>query len=281
MLGYITYKTTKFMKKILIAAMSIIMLMSNISAFGWGQKGHDVVAAIAEQHLTRKAKKAITEILDGKSIVYYSSWMDNIQNSPDWDKGYNKTKTWHYANVDKGETYQTMQKNENGDVITGLEFLTKELTENYDNLTDSTRADYVKMIVHMVGDMHCPMHAGRLSDRGGNGTKVKWFGQNTNLHSIWDSKIIESARKWGYKEWVEQLDRTDKKFKKEVMRGTYEEWFKETVEGAASIYEYVESMQKENPNLSYQFVYDFSPLLEDRLLVGGYRLAFVLNEIFG
>ena len=281
MLGYITYKTTKFMKKILIAAMSIIMLMSNISAFGWGQKGHDVVAAIAEQHLTRKAKKAITEILDGKSIVYYSSWMDNIQNSPDWDKGYNKTKTWHYANVDKGETYQTMQKNENGDVITGLEFLTKELTENYDNLTDSTRADYVKMIVHMVGDMHCPMHAGRLSDRGGNGTKVKWFGQNTSLHSIWDSKIIESARKWGYKEWVEQLDRTDKKFKKEVMRGTYEDWFKETVEGAASIYEYVESMQKENPNLSYQFVYDFSPLLEDRLLVGGYRLAFVLNEIFG
>ena len=281
MLGYITYKTTKFMKKILIAAMSIIMLMSNISAFGWGQKGHDVVAAIAEQHLTRKAKKAITEILDGKSIVYYSSWMDNIQNSPDWDKGHNKTKTWHYANVDKGETYQTMQKNENGDVITGLEFLTKELTENYDNLTDSTRADYVKMIVHMVGDMHCPMHAGRLSDRGGNGTKVKWFGQNTNLHSIWDSKIIESARKWGYKEWVEQLDRTDKKFKKEVMRGTYEDWFKETVEGAASIYEYVESMQKENPNLSYQFVYDFSPLLEDRLLVGGYRLAFVLNEIFG
>ena len=281
MLRYITYKTIKFMKKILIAAMSIIMLMSNISAFGWGQKGHDVVAAIAEQHLTRKAKKAITEILDGKSIVYYSSWMDNIQNSPDWDKGYNKTKTWHYANVDKGETYQTMQKNENGDVITGLEFLTKELTENYDNLTDSTRADYVKMIVHMVGDMHCPMHAGRLSDRGGNGTKVKWFGQNTSLHSIWDSKIIESARKWGYKEWVEQLDRTDKKFKKEVMRGTYEDWFKETVEGAASIYEYVESMQKENPNLSYQFVYDFSPLLEDRLLVGGYRLAFVLNEIFG
>ena len=269
------------MKKILVAAMSMIMLLSSISAFGWGPKGHDVVAAIAEQHLTKKAKKAIDEILDGKSIVYYSSWMDNIQNSPYWENGYNKTKTWHYANVDKGHTYQTMSKNEAGDVITGLEFLTKELTENYDNLTDSTRADYVKMIVHMVGDMHCPMHAGRLSDRGGNGTKVKWFGQNTNLHSIWDSKMIDSARKWSYSEWVDQLDRTDKKFKSSVMRGTYEEWFKETVEGAASIYEYVESMGKDNPNLSYQFVYDFSHLLEDRLLVGGYRLAYVLNMIFG
>jgi hypothetical protein len=90
--------------------------------------------------------------------------------------------------------------------------------------------------------------------------------------------MIDSARKWNYSEWVEQLDRTDKKFKNCVMRGTYEEWFKETVEGAASIYEYVESM--ENPNLSYQFVYDFSPLLEDRLIVGGYRLAYVLNMIF-
>ena len=281
MLGYIIPKKTRFMKKILVAAMSMIMLLSSISAFGWGPKGHDVVAAIAEQHLTKKAKKAIDEILDGKSIVYYSSWMDNIQNSPYWENGYNKTKTWHYANVDKGHTYQTMSKNEAGDVITGLEFLTKELTENYDNLTDSTRADYVKMIVHMVGDMHCPMHAGRLSDRGGNGTKVKWFGQNTNLHSIWDSKMIDSARKWSYSEWVDQLDRTDKKFKSSVMRGTYEEWFKETVEGAASIYEYVESMGKDNPNLSYQFVYDFSHLLEDRLLVGGYRLAYVLNMIFG
>ena len=93
--------------------------------------------------------------------------------------------------------------------------------------------------------------------------------------------MIDAARKWSYSEWVEQLDRTDRKFRKSVMRGTYEEWFKETVEGAASIYEYVESMEKENPNLSYQFVYDFSPLLEDRLLVGGYRLAYVLNSIFG
>jgi hypothetical protein len=93
--------------------------------------------------------------------------------------------------------------------------------------------------------------------------------------------MIDSARKWNYSEWVEQLDRTDKKFKKSVMRGTYEEWFKETVEGAASIYEYVEDMGKENPNLSYQFAYDFSDLLEDRLVVGGYRLAYVLNMIFG
>ena len=269
------------MRKTVITLLSIFMLMNATAAFAWGPMGHDVVAAIAEQHLTPKAKKNISKILDGKSIVYYSSWMDSIQNSPYWENGYNKTKTWHYANVDKGLTYQTMTKNPDGDVVTGLEFLTKELMENFNNLTDSTKADYVKMIVHMVGDLHCPMHAGRLSDRGGNGMKVRWFGQNTSLHSLWDSKIVESARKWNYSEWVEQLDRTDKKFKKSVMCGTYEEWFVDTVEGAARIYEYVENMGVENPNLSYKYVYEFTPLLEDRLLVGGYRLAYVLNMIFG
>jgi hypothetical protein len=243
--------------------------------------GHDVVAAIAEQNLTRKAKKNISKLLDGNSIVFYSSWMDNIQNSPSWKGGYDKTKTWHYANVDKGFTYQTMQKNENGDVVSALNELTRQLTENYDNLTDSIRVDYVKMIVHLVGDLHCPMHAGRLSDRGGNGTKVKWFGQKTNLHSVFDSKMIESSRRWGYQEWVEQLDRKDRKFKKAAAQGSYEDWFMGTVNNAAEIYDYVERQDEAEPNLSYQFVYDFSPMLEESLTLGGYRLAYVLNTIFG
>ena len=269
------------MKRIATIVIAMLVMLESASVYAWGPMGHDVVAAIAEQHLTKKAKKNIDKLLGGKSIVYYASWMDNIQNSPYWKDGYNKTKTWHYANVDEGFTYQTMQKNKDGDVVSGLEFLTGELTNRYDELTDSMRVDYLKMIVHMVGDLHCPMHAGRLSDRGGNGVKVKWFGQNTNLHSVWDSKIVESARKWHYTEWTEQLDRKSRKFKKEVMKGSYEEWFNWTVKNAASIYDYVEGLNQDNPNLSYQFVYDFSPMLDESLLLGGYRLAFVLNTIFG
>ena len=267
------------MKKMTII-LTVLLLLDFTAAYGWGSKGHDVVAAIAEQHLTPKAKRKINKLLDGKSIVYYSSWMDNIQNSPYWENGYNKTKTWHYANVDEGYTYQTMTKNPDGDVVKGLEMLTKEMTENYEHLTDSMKVDYLKMIVHMVGDLHCPMHAGRLSDRGGNGTKVKWFGQNTNLHSIFDSKIVESARTWSYTEWRDNLDRKDRKHRKSIMSGTYEEWFMKTVEEAAGLYEYVENLGEDVPNLSYQFVYDFSPLLEEQLLNGGYRLAYVLNNIF-
>ena len=268
------------MKRYITYTLIALLFVSMLPATAWGPKGHDVVAAIAEQHLTCKAKRQISKLLDGKSIVYYSSWMDNIQNSPYWEDGYYKTKTWHYANVDKGLTYETMQKNENGDVVTALTILTDEMLDNYKHLTDSMKVDYLKMIVHMVGDLHCPMHAGRLSDLGGNRMKVKWFRQDTNLHSVWDSKMIDSARKWSYTEWCDQLDRKDRKYRKEVMSGTYEDWFTETVEAAADIYEYVESMDQASPNLSYQFVYDFSPLLEERLLHAGYRLAYVLNEIF-
>ena len=273
------------MKRIVLIVLSTFIMMESVSLYAWGPMGHDVVASIAEQHLNRKTKRKINRLLGGHSIVYYSSWMDNIQNSPYWENGYNQTKTWHYANVDKGLTYQTMQKNENGDVVNSLEMLTDAMINRYDELTDSMKVDYVKMIVHMVGDLHCPMHAGRLSDRGGNNTKVKWFGQPTNLHSVWDSRMIDAARKWNYTEWVEQLDRTNRKYRKNVTEGSYEDWFTTTVANAAEIYNYVEAIdqklpEEELPNLSYQFVYDFSPMLEEQLLLGGYRLAYVLNTIF-
>ena len=281
MVDLLCYKLhTENMKRITFLFACIITIYSSMPAFAWGPKGHDIVAAIAEQNLTKKTKKALDKILEGKSIVYYSSWMDNIQNSPNWKNGYDKTKTWHYANVDKGLTYETMEKNKKGDVLTGLEFLVNELTVNFDNLSDSLKQDYVKMVVHMVGDMHCPMHAGRSTDRGGNGKKVKWFGQTTNLHSVWDSKMIDSARKWSYTEWVNHLDRKDKKYKKAIVQGTYQDWFAETVVRAEELYEYAERQGDEVPNFSYQYVYDFSPLLENRLQTGGYRLAHVLNTIF-
>lgn len=272
---------TFYMKRISIIILSVLMLSEAASLYAWGPMGHDVVAAIAEQHLTKKARKEIDKLLEGKSIIYYSSWMDSIQNSPYWNDGYNKTKTWHYANVDEGLTYQTMKKNENGDVVSALNMLTEALTTRYDELTDSMRVDYLKMVVHLVGDLHCPMHAGRLSDRGGNQRKVKWFGKSTNIHSVWDSRLIESAHKWSYQGWVEQLDRTDSKYRKSVMRGTYEDWFGATVESAALIYGYLDDLGVEEPKLSYQYVYDFTPMLEEHLLLGGYRLAYVLNMIFG
>lgn len=243
--------------------------------FGWGQKGHDIVARIAEQHLTRRAKKNITQLLDGKSIVYYSSWMDNLRNSPYWEGGYDVTRTWHYANVDEGRTYETMTREPAGDVLTAIDLVVSGLRSG--ELTDSMRVDYLRMLVHMVGDLHCPMHAGRLSDIGGNRRQVQWFGQSTNLHSVWDTKFLESARKWSHTEWQEQLDRCNKKQIKEIQAGTVRDWFGETVAAARELYD----ASPEGANLGYEYLYTYNDLLERQLLYAGYRLASLLNELFG
>lgn len=262
------------MKKLIILLLAFATVNCHF-AFGWGQKGHDVVAYIAEQHLTKKAHKAISEILEGKSIVYYSSWMDNLQNSPQWKGGYDVTKTWHYANVDEGYTYETMRKEPKGDVLTALELVITGLKSG--QLTDSMRVDYLKMLVHMVGDMHCPMHAGKLSDLGGNRHQVRFFGQGTNLHSVWDTAMLEAARKWSHTEWQRQLDRCGKKEIREITCGTIHDWFAETVNAAELIY----GATPAGAELRYQYLYDFTPLLEKQLLHAGYRLAAILNEIFG
>ncbi len=269
---------------------------ASLNAFAWGQKGHDVVAYIAECHLTPTAAEKVAAVLGGRSLVYYSNWMDNASHTPE----YAHTKTWHYMNIDEGETFESQPRHPQGDVVTAINSIVKEIEKG--KWSEKEHFDGLRMLIHLVGDMHCPMHAGRLSDVGGNRTKVKWFGRQTNLHSVWDSKIVESARSWSYSEWRDHLDIINYgtttgyytgTWVEEVRSGIisddsgkpfstdfYEKWFAETVANAAQIYDYVEALGEENPNLSYQFVYDFSTMLENSLQHGGYRLAHVLNSIF-
>lgn len=245
------------------------------AVFGWGQKGHDIVAFIAEQHITKRTKKNIYELLGGRSIVYYSSWMDNLQNSPEWLNGYDATRTWHYANVDEGLTYETMKKESRGDVVTAIELIAESLRSGA--ITDSLRVDYLKMLVHLVGDLHCPMHAGRLSDLGGNRRQVQWFGEKTNLHSVWDSRFLESARKWSHTEWQRELDICNRKQIKQIQAGSVRDWFGETAAAAKELYD----STPEGSNLGYDYLYTHNDLLERQLLNAGYRLAALLNALFG
>lgn len=265
------------MKRFVVIILFASFIFGSIDLFAWGQKGHAIVAYIAEKHLTRKARKNMDAILEGKSLVYYASWMDNIQNSPYWGNGYNRTRTWHYFNVDQGFTPQTMQRNPYGDVLSAVNLVIDSLENHQDELSDSVKTDYVRMLIHLVGDMHCPMHVGRLSDKGGNGVFIKWFKKKMNLHTLWDTNMIESAHAWSYTEWQQNIDRCTKAEFKEMSAGTPEDWLTETWKIAVGIYEYFEPEEY----YSYKCLYDYTPVVEHQLLVAGYRLAALLNRIFG
>ena len=242
-----------------------------MTSFGWGQKGHDVVAYIAECNLSPEVYQKVVKKLDNHSLVYYANWLDNAS----YTDQYRYTKTWHYANVDKGFTYQTMKKNEKGDVVTAINDIVAKLKSG--ELTPEEEAVNLKFLIHLVGDIHAPMHAGRLSDIGGNKTYVTYFGRKTKLHSLWDTPMVEDLHRWSYTEWQQQLDKTcPKKLKKQIATGTAADWLEESHHVATAIYE----ASPENKKLSYDYQNKFAQSLEQRLLYGGLRLAMLLNEIY-
>lgn len=259
------------MKKLtILAVLSIITILPSL---GWGQKGHDVAAYIAEQNLSPKAKKEITKLLDGHSLVYYSNWMDNASHSDE----YRYTSTWHYRNVDEGLTPETAPLNKKGDVVVAVEDLLEKLeNRKANNMSKEEEKVAVMMLIHLVGDLHCPMHASRYSDMGGNRHSVYFFGRKTNLHKVWDTELIGAAHKWSYTEWATQLDIHPKAVNEEVAKGTPMEWFHDSYNAAVAVYEATPVDYK----ISYDYVADMSPLAEDMLWRAGIRLARVLNELY-
>lgn len=240
------------------------------NAAAWGQKGHDVTCCVAERHLSKKAQKQVAAVLDGKSIVYWANWMDNASHT----KEYAYTSTWHYKNINADETFENAQINEKGDVVTAINAQIAALKSH--QLNKEAEALALKMLVHLMGDLHCPMHMAHRSDRGGNKIQVNFFGNGSNLHSIWDSGVINRAHAWTYSEWADQIDTVTKAEAAEIVKGSVEDWGKETFATTAGIYEATPKGSK----LSYDYVSDWTPTIEHQLLLGGYRLAKVLNEIY-
>lgn len=257
------------MKRILIS--SLLSGVIALSASGWGQKGHDTTAYIAEKHLTPTTLAAINDILDGKSIVYYANWADNACHT----EPYAYTKTWHYKNIDEGQKYSDAKDIKEGSVVTAL-------NEQIAILNDSTAAKQDKWLalvltVHFLGDIHQPMHLGRLSDKGGNRHNVKYFNSGSNLHTVWDSKIPESAHKWSYTEWQNNIDRATSEEEEEIVAGgTPYSWGEETYEITKKVYE----STPEGENIAFDYIADWTPVIEYQFLRGGLRLADVLNEAF-
>lgn len=255
------------MKKLIL---SIFVPMMALQASAWSQKGHDVTAYIAEQHLTPATKAAVDSILDGKSMVYWANWLDNASHSMD----YAYTKTWHYKNIDEGIAYADAPLNSKGDVVTAVNAQI-DLLKNPD-ATDADRLLAMKILVHCLGDIHQPMHVGHATDLGGNKVKVKYFNRDTNLHSVWDGSLVESAHKWSYTEWQQQIDRATPEQEITIIAGSPDDWAAETFDIATRCYNYFQPGQ----NISYDHIAYWTPVIEQQFLRGGLRLAHVLNTIF-
>lgn len=247
-----------------------VLFCSYTNILAWSQKGHDVTAAIAENHLTPATRAAVDSLLEGRSMIYWANWLDNASHQPEMKY----TKTWHYKNIDDGVRYEEAPANPAGDVVTAIRAQVETLSDPKSTFAQSQLA--LKILVHLLGDIHQPMHMGHATDLGGNRVKVRFFGREQNLHSIWDGSIPESAHKWSYSEWRDQLDRISPERQSLIVAGSVDDWAKQTHAIASDVY----TAMPEGTKVSYDEVAHWAPVIEEQFLNGGLRLAHLLNTIF-
>ena len=235
----------------------------------WGQVGHYVTGEIAEYHLTPAARERVNTILGNRSLILSTVWMDDIRSESRFDY----TSTWHWATIADGKTYEETEQDEGGDIIWALETLISELKGG--GLPEEEEREKLKMVIHMIGDIHQPLHVGTGEDRGGNDVRVHWMGSNSNLHRVWDSDIINSLQ-MSYTELAKELNTATPDQIVEWQSATVRDWAHESVRYRDRIYDL-----PENNRIGYEYRYFNKDIVFKRLLQAGIRMAGVLNEIYG
>jgi S1/P1 Nuclease len=253
------------MKKYFVLILIIHLLVTG--SFAWGVTGHRAIGLVAEKHLSAKAKKKLKLLMGQESLAMMSTWMDEVRS----DSSYNYTADWHWVTIETGKNYEESPKNPNGDVILTLERLVMELKSK--KLDRKKEIEYVKMIVHLVGDIHQPLHVGCCDDRGGNSVKVKWFRNETNLHSVWDSNMIDDT-KLSYTELAGALEEPTTEVLTQWQKASVRDWAAESMTYRKQVYAVGDG------NLSFKYSYKNLDSVKLRLVQAGIRLAGVLNEIY-
>lgn len=251
----------------------LLILLASQMSFGnapfWSKTGHRVIGEIAQNELSGKAKRAIAKLLDGKSLSSISNFADEIKA----DSRYREFSAWHYVNIPQGKDYKDIEHNTYGDLVTGIRKCIEIVKDGKNPKED--RVFYLKMLVHLVGDLHQPMHVGRVEDKGGNDIQVQWFGRGSNLHRVWDSNMIDDYG-LSFSELANSLPELDKNARKKIQEGEVLDWVKESQEIADKLYDSVENGEK----LAYRYSYVWWGTVGSQLNKGGLRLAKVLNDLF-
>jgi len=258
------------MNKSLISIIIALLISSNTFSINfWGPTGHRTVGEIANNHIKRSTKRKIAKLLGNESLAFISTYGDEIKS----DKKYWKYSAWHYVNFPFNTDYEESTKNPKGDLVVGIKTCITILKNKKSSKKD--KIFHLKMLVHLIGDLHQPLHVGRKEDKGGNTIQVQWFGVGTNLHHVWDEDMIN---KWdmSYLELAKNAKKLTKKEKRFYKKGTVIDWVKETQQLAIKVYK----TAKNGDKLSYRYSYKNLGLVRSQLQIGGIRLAKILDDIF-
>lgn len=294
------------MKKILLITLAAasLLLINVTPSSAWGLIGHSTIAQVAQDHLTPKAAKALDEYLGGLKLatiasdadVYRGEWtvdLGFIPTNPDdarvsFVKNFDFTtplniSPWtHSITVDLNNDFKCYPTdNLDGAYINNAAYyidnLSRELKENAENMDPFERYKAIAIIVHLMGDMHCPMHIVYLPD---NTVKGHYFvtlnGKQHDMHVVWDARIFTAYYPWGFKDMAYLVDTATPKEIKEITEGSVYDY---ATNSARDSWPVVDAY-KDGDVLPSSYATDIRPVLFSQLRNGGYRLAAIFNEIF-
>ncbi|MCM4173722.1 S1/P1 Nuclease [Arenibacter sp. TNZ] len=253
----------------IIALFFLMLQLGYSNDMEWSKTGHRTVGEVAQKHLSGKANRAIKKLLDGQSLALVSNFSDEIKS----DRSFSKFGPWHYVNYPGDKKYTEVTPSVEGDIVQGIGKCLAIVKD--ENSSAADKVFYLKMLIHLMGDLHQPMHIGRLEDKGGNDIQLQWFGRGTNLHRLWDSNMIDDYG-MSYSELANNLPKLTKNEIKYIQNGNVYDWVEESQDVANELYLSVEEGEK----LGYAYSYKYWATLEQQLQKGGLRLAKVLNELF-
>jgi S1/P1 Nuclease len=250
---------------LLLAALSL-----SAPAHAWGPVGHRIAGAIADENLSGVARANVRVLLGSEDLAEAATWPDDQKSNPApfWQK---QASAWHYVTVRQGDDYKASDAPVKGDAMTALTRFTATLRDPKASMDDKRLA--LRFIVHIIGDLHQPLHAGGGDDRGGNDFKVTWFGKASNLHSVWDTGMIEQ-RALSYSEYAGWLSRSITPEQTIAWTvPTPSVWIHESIALRKTIY-------PTDTNLLWDYAYQHRVELDDRLKRAGIRIAAYLNQIY-
>jgi len=242
----------------------------SVPAFSWYDTGHRVVALLAETGLTQKARKQVQDILPaGTTLADAAVWPDHEGRS------FNDLDPLHYVSIDEAAPGYDQSRD-----CPKRDCMVEALGWFIAALGDRTTPMMVKRIalryvVHLMGDMHQPLHAGRARDRGGTLITVSYRGKTTNLHYFWDSDLVDLDGV-SVEDIVERLSRRiNDNAKSKWQAGGPIDWTNESLRLARShAYALGDAVE-----LSDRYVENARPIVRTRLLQAAVRLTWVLNRI--
>ncbi len=257
------------MKQIVgIVLASSLLMSAEVNA--WGQIGHRVTGAIAEQYLTEEAQTAVVDLLPNESLAEAATYADEMRSNPDrfWQK---EASPYHYVTVPKGKVYSDVGAPGEGDAASALNKFRKTLLDP--RATKKQKQLALRFTVHIIGDLHQPLHAGDGTDRGGNDLKIEFFREESNLHRVWDSQMLD-RRQLSYSEWSQWLgEKITPTQVKKWSEPNPEVWITESAKIRDTIY-------PDSDKISWDYLYEQMPTVTLRLQQAGIRIAAYLNEMY-